>query len=225
MAQQAYNATRSELRVLKRQYLTLSSAIPARSRNCVLKKTSPLDSNITHQGQKYALFCQFWVANNLFPTIPQPNVDPRGATRWSSPDAKLKGAMAELYLFIPKDLHQSMETYTRFGSLVSARHSILKFTLIPVFILIIVSSALQSAPRGRISCTASRTVQALFSLPSSLIPVSSPTSLQKSKTTKIFLPCQRGMGRATTSGWHLCYLQSPMLWQLTTFSNLRSSSK
>ncbi|KAG2128383.1 hypothetical protein BD769DRAFT_1667489 [Suillus cothurnatus] len=120
MAQQAYNATRSELRVLKRQYLALSSAIPARSRNRVLKKTSPLDSNITHQGQKYALFCQFWVANNLFPTIPQPNVDPRGATRWSSPDAKLKGAMAELYLFIPKDLHQSMETYTRFGSLFRA---------------------------------------------------------------------------------------------------------
>ncbi|KAG2080499.1 hypothetical protein BD769DRAFT_1684959 [Suillus cothurnatus] len=106
--------------VQKRQYLALSSAIPARSCNRVLKKMSPLDSNITHQGQKYALFCQFWVVNNLFPTIPQPNVNPHGATRWSSPDAKLKGAMAELYLFIPKDLHQSMETYTRFGSLFRA---------------------------------------------------------------------------------------------------------
>ncbi|KAG2085341.1 uncharacterized protein F5147DRAFT_841764 [Suillus discolor] len=118
VAQQAYHATRSELRVLKKQYLTLSSAIPARSRNRMLKKTSPLDSSITHQGQKYTLFSHFWVINGLFPTSPQPaNVDPRAATRWSSPDAKLKGAMAELYQIIPKDLHTSMETYPRFGSL------------------------------------------------------------------------------------------------------------
>ncbi|KAG2134934.1 hypothetical protein BD769DRAFT_1664857 [Suillus cothurnatus] len=110
MAQQAYNTTRSKLRVLKRQYLALLSAIPARSCN-------RCHACITHQGQKYALFCQFWVANNLFPTIPQPNVDPCNATHWSSPDAKLKGAMAKLYLFILKDLHHSMETYTRFGSL------------------------------------------------------------------------------------------------------------
>lgn len=109
----------SELRSLKRQYLALSSAIPARSRNRVLKKTSPLDTKIANQGQKYALFCHFWVANGLFPTTPQPTVDPRSATRWTTPDAKLKGAMAELYQFIPKDLHSSMETYTRFGSLVS----------------------------------------------------------------------------------------------------------
>ncbi|KAG1811594.1 hypothetical protein EV424DRAFT_1542473 [Suillus variegatus] len=120
-AQQAYNATRSELRVLKRQYLALSSAIPVRSRNRVLKKTSALDSSITRQGQKYALFSHFWVVNGLFPTTPQPaNVDPRSATRWSSPDAKLKGAMGELYQIIPKDLHTSMETYPRFGSLFRA---------------------------------------------------------------------------------------------------------
>ncbi|KAG2056063.1 hypothetical protein BDR06DRAFT_970497 [Suillus hirtellus] len=37
--------------VLKKQYLALSSAIPAHSRNRMLKKTSPLDSSITHQGQ------------------------------------------------------------------------------------------------------------------------------------------------------------------------------
>lgn len=86
----------------------------------MLKKTSALDSSITRQGQKYALFSHFWVVNGLFPTTPQPaNVDPRSATRWSSPDAKLKGAMGELYQIIPKDLHTSMETYPRFGSLVS----------------------------------------------------------------------------------------------------------
>ncbi|KAG2131062.1 hypothetical protein DEU56DRAFT_914603 [Suillus clintonianus] len=127
-AQQAYNATRSELHVLKRQYLTLSSVIPAHSHNHVLKKTSALDSSITRQGQKYALFSHFWVVNGLFPTTPQPaNVDLQSTTRWSSPDAKLKGAMGELYQIIPKDLHTSMETYPCFGSLVisSKRSNIL----------------------------------------------------------------------------------------------------
>ncbi|KAG2088954.1 uncharacterized protein F5147DRAFT_841239 [Suillus discolor] len=100
VAQQAYHATRSELRVLKKQYLTLSSAIPARSRNRMLKKTSPLDSSITHQGQKYTLFSHFWVINGLFPTSPQPaNVDPRA-----------------LHI-IPKDLQPPWETYPLFRSL------------------------------------------------------------------------------------------------------------
>ncbi|KAG1850748.1 hypothetical protein C8R48DRAFT_778095 [Suillus tomentosus] len=120
IAQQAYNTTQSELRVLKRQYLALSSVVPACSRNHVLKKTSPLDSSISHQGQRYALYCHFWVVNGLFPTTPQPGVDSRSTTRWTSPEAKLKGAMAELYLFIPKDLHHSMETYPRFVSLFRA---------------------------------------------------------------------------------------------------------
>jgi len=131
---------RSELRVLKKQYLHLSSAVPARSRNRVLKKTSALDSNISHQGQKYALFCHFWVLNNLFPTTPQPNVDPRSATRWTSPDSKLKGATAELYQFIPKDLHDSMETYSQFGSLVSMT----LYSEFHVILILHVSSALVS---------------------------------------------------------------------------------
>ncbi|KAG1836026.1 hypothetical protein F4604DRAFT_1943803 [Suillus subluteus] len=43
MAQQAYNATRSELRVLKRQYLTLSSAVPARS-HCLNNRGSYINT-------------------------------------------------------------------------------------------------------------------------------------------------------------------------------------
>ncbi|KAG1730466.1 hypothetical protein EDB19DRAFT_1832029 [Suillus lakei] len=104
----------------EREYLTLSSAVPVRSRNRMLKKTSPLDSSISHQGQRYVLYCQFWVTNGLFPTTPQLDVDPCRTTRWTSPEAKLKGAMAELYLFIPKDLHHSMETYPQFASLFHA---------------------------------------------------------------------------------------------------------
>ncbi|KAG1830913.1 hypothetical protein EV424DRAFT_1314964 [Suillus variegatus] len=116
--QQAYNTLRVEFRALKKDYLALSATVPARSRNRTLKKTSVLDTKITTQGKTYALFYHFWVIPGVFPTTPQPDVDPRSPTHWSSPEAKLNGAMAELYRCVPKDLHKSMEKYTLFDSLV-----------------------------------------------------------------------------------------------------------
>ncbi|KAG2057488.1 hypothetical protein BDR06DRAFT_1005117 [Suillus hirtellus] len=83
-------------------------------------ETSTVNSSISRAGKMYAMFNYFWVMNGLFPTTPQPNVDPRSNTRWSSPDAKLKGAMAELYLCMPKTLHKAMETYTQFRLLFCA---------------------------------------------------------------------------------------------------------
>lgn len=134
--QQAYHVTWSELHVLKRQYLTLSSVIPAHSCNQVLKKMSSLDSSIIHQGQKYALFSHFWVTIGLFPTTPQPvDVNPQSATCWSSSNVKLECTMAKLYQIIPKDLHPSMETYSRFGTLVG-----LSFGYYPEFPLILLVS-------------------------------------------------------------------------------------
>ncbi|KAG1849250.1 hypothetical protein F4604DRAFT_1935048 [Suillus subluteus] len=120
VAQQAYTNVRSELRVLKKEYATLQAAIPVRSRNRVLKKTSAIDSDISRAGKMYAMLNYFWVMNGLFPTTPQPNVNPHSNMRWSSPDAKLKGAMAELYLCVPKTLHKAMEIYTQFGPLFRA---------------------------------------------------------------------------------------------------------
>jgi len=84
----------------------------------VLKKTSTIDSEITRAGKKYAMFNYFWVISGLFPTTPQPDVDPRSDTRWTSPNAKLNGAMAELYQCLPQSLHKAMETYSQFGPLV-----------------------------------------------------------------------------------------------------------
>ncbi|KAG1841945.1 hypothetical protein F4604DRAFT_1985303 [Suillus subluteus] len=119
-AQQAYNTLRVEFRGLKKDYLTLSATVPARSHNRTLKKTSALDTKITTQGKMYALFYHFWVIPGIFPTTPQPDVDPRSPTHWASPEAKLNGAMAELYQCVPKDLHKSMEKYTPFDSLFCA---------------------------------------------------------------------------------------------------------
>ncbi|KAG2738061.1 hypothetical protein P692DRAFT_20650338, partial [Suillus brevipes Sb2] len=84
------------------------------------KTTSALDTKITSQGKIYALFYHFWVIPGVFPTTPQPDVDPRGPSRWASPEAKLDGSMAELYQCVPQDLHKSMEKYTAFDSLFRA---------------------------------------------------------------------------------------------------------
>ncbi|KAG2030162.1 hypothetical protein BDR03DRAFT_987273, partial [Suillus americanus] len=116
MAQQAYTAVRSELRALKKDHAMLQAAVPARSRNRVLKKTATIDNDIAHAGKMYPMLNYFWVMSGLFPTKPQPDIDPHSNTHWSSPEAKLNGAMAELYQCIPKALHKPMETYPQFGS-------------------------------------------------------------------------------------------------------------
>ncbi|KIK43162.1 hypothetical protein CY34DRAFT_82254 [Suillus luteus UH-Slu-Lm8-n1] len=118
--QQAYNSLRVEFKALKKDYLTLSATVPARSCNRALKKTSALDTKITAEGKKYTLFYHFWVIPGVFPTTPQPDNDPRNPTRWASPEAKLNGAMAELYQCVSKDLHKSMEKYSSFDSLFRA---------------------------------------------------------------------------------------------------------
>ncbi|KAG2133603.1 uncharacterized protein EDB93DRAFT_1254814 [Suillus bovinus] len=116
VAQQAYTAVWSELRALKKDHAMLQAAVPACSRNRVLKKTSTIDNDIARAGKMYAMLNYFWVMSGLFPTKPQPDIDPRSDTCWSSPEAKLNGAMAELYQCIPKALHKPMETYPQFGS-------------------------------------------------------------------------------------------------------------
>ncbi|KAG2753586.1 hypothetical protein P692DRAFT_20722457 [Suillus brevipes Sb2] len=118
--QQAYNSLRVEFKGLKKDYLTLSATVPARSRNRALKKTSMLDAKIATEGKKYTLFYHFWVIPGVFPTTPQPDIDPRSSTCWASPEAKLNGSMAELYQCVSKDLHGSMEKYTAFDSLFRA---------------------------------------------------------------------------------------------------------
>ncbi|KAG2144312.1 hypothetical protein DEU56DRAFT_910667 [Suillus clintonianus] len=124
-AQQAYNSLRVEFKALKKDYLALSATVPARSRNRALNKTSALDTKITAEGKKYTLFYHFWVIPGVFPTTPQPDNDPRSSTRWASPEAKLNGAMAELYNCVSKDLHKSMEKYTAFDSLFRATSHLL----------------------------------------------------------------------------------------------------
>ncbi|KAG2052461.1 hypothetical protein BDR06DRAFT_1009520 [Suillus hirtellus] len=119
-AQQAYNTLQVEFRALKKDYFTLSATVPTHSRNCTLKKTSALDMKITSQGKIYALFYHFWVIPGVFPTTPQPDVDPCSSSCWASPEAKLNGSMAELYQCVPQDLHKSMEKYTAFDSLFCA---------------------------------------------------------------------------------------------------------
>jgi hypothetical protein len=118
--QKAYYETRNELRSVRKDYLALSATVPARSRTRVLKKTSDLDLKIIKAAKKYTMFYHFWINDNLFPTTPKPNVDPRSSARWSSPESMADGTIAELYEAVPQELHEKMETYNGFGSLVGS---------------------------------------------------------------------------------------------------------
>ncbi|KAG2057806.1 hypothetical protein BDR06DRAFT_969144 [Suillus hirtellus] len=95
---------------LQKDHLALSATVPACSHNCALAKTSALNTKITAKGKKYMLFYYFW-----------PDDDPHNPIHWASPEVKLNGAMAELYKYVSKDLHKSMEKYTAFDSLTDAR--------------------------------------------------------------------------------------------------------
>ncbi|KAI5981971.1 hypothetical protein EDD15DRAFT_2367786 [Pisolithus albus] len=116
IAQKAYADARTELRSVRKELAVLSSALPARKRNRVLNRTETLDSSIAKEAKKYVMLYHFWVTDRVFPTTFKPNVDPRSPSRWSSPEAKIEGMVAELYNLIPKSLHESMEQYPRFGS-------------------------------------------------------------------------------------------------------------
>jgi hypothetical protein len=97
MAQQTYNSLQVEFKALKKDYLAVSATVPAHSHNRALKKTSALDTKITAEGQKYLLFYHFWVIPGVFLMTSQPDSDPHSPTCWASPEAKLNGAMAELF--------------------------------------------------------------------------------------------------------------------------------
>ncbi|KIO06237.1 hypothetical protein M404DRAFT_139230 [Pisolithus tinctorius Marx 270] len=85
-----------------------------------LQKTSEslsIDASISKEAKKYTLLYNFWVPDGLFLPMPKPDVDPHSPTCWTSPEAKLDGAVAELYSIVPSSLHKHMETYKQFGSI------------------------------------------------------------------------------------------------------------
>ncbi|KIO00033.1 hypothetical protein M404DRAFT_153694 [Pisolithus tinctorius Marx 270] len=86
-----------------------------------LQKTSEslsIDASISKEAKKYALLHNFWVPDGLFPPMPKLDVDLHSPTCWTSPKAKLDGAVAELYSIVPSSLHKHMETYKQFGSII-----------------------------------------------------------------------------------------------------------
>ncbi|KIJ60953.1 hypothetical protein HYDPIDRAFT_169973 [Hydnomerulius pinastri MD-312] len=111
MAQKAYTGVCSELHSVRKELMTLSSAIPACKCSHMLNKSDSLNASIANAAKRYIMLYHFWVLKRLFPPTPKPNVDPQSSLHWASPQAKLSGSMAELYSVIPKALHDPMENY------------------------------------------------------------------------------------------------------------------
>ncbi|KIK25417.1 hypothetical protein PISMIDRAFT_96900, partial [Pisolithus microcarpus 441] len=80
-----------------------------------LNRTETLNSSITKEAKKYIMLYHFWVTDHVFPMTFKPNVNPCSPSCWSLPKAKIEGMATELYNFIPKSLHESVEQYPHFG--------------------------------------------------------------------------------------------------------------
>ncbi|KAI6142759.1 hypothetical protein BKA82DRAFT_4360564 [Pisolithus tinctorius] len=92
------------------------------SHNHILNKTLEslsIDASISKEAKKYALLYNFWVLDGLFLPTPKLDVDLHSPTHWMSPEAKLDGAVVELYSVVPSSLQKHMETYKQFGSICS----------------------------------------------------------------------------------------------------------
>ncbi|KIO05138.1 hypothetical protein M404DRAFT_40332, partial [Pisolithus tinctorius Marx 270] len=76
-----------------------------------------IDASISKEAKKYALLYNFWVLDGLFLPTPKLDVDLHSPTHWMSPEAKLDGAVVELYSVVPSSLQKHMETYKQFGSI------------------------------------------------------------------------------------------------------------
>ncbi|KIM64441.1 hypothetical protein SCLCIDRAFT_115263, partial [Scleroderma citrinum Foug A] len=63
-----------------------------------------------------------WIPERLFPLSPRPDFDPRSPLHWKSPQGKCDGARAELYGMLPQEMHETVETLTKFPSMF--RHTV-----------------------------------------------------------------------------------------------------
>ncbi|KAI6002406.1 hypothetical protein F5J12DRAFT_894173 [Pisolithus orientalis] len=121
IGQKAYTETCVELHSVQKELHSLSSTLSTHKCNHILSKTSEslsIDASISKEAKQYALLYNFWVPDGLFPLTPKLDVDPHSPTHWTSPKAKLDGAVAELYSVVPSSLHKHMETYKQFGSII-----------------------------------------------------------------------------------------------------------
>ena len=77
-----------------------------------------LGSCIQCEGKKYLMFYRLWIPERLFPLSPRPDFDPCSPLRWKSPQGKCDGAWAKLYGMLPQEMHETVETLTKFPSMV-----------------------------------------------------------------------------------------------------------
>ena len=71
-------------------------------------------------GRKYSVMVCPWIESGVFEGLRgRPDMDPMSKARFKDGIAMLKGTVAELYDFVPKDLHPLMEGHSLFMSTVS----------------------------------------------------------------------------------------------------------
>ena len=78
------------------------------------------DGDISKYGRKYSLMICPWIDTNVFQNLSgRPDIDPLSEDRFSDNVTMLAGTVAELYDFIPANLHNIMENHSHFMTIAS----------------------------------------------------------------------------------------------------------
>ncbi|KIN95001.1 hypothetical protein M404DRAFT_34567 [Pisolithus tinctorius Marx 270] len=119
--QLAYSKLHVQMKQLRINYNSLLSTLPQSCKKAVENNPNTiLDNNIIAQAKKYCFFYHFWVPKDVFPLVtPPPGYNLTDPARWSTPESKITGFKAELYLMLPSNLEVRVTMYGNFGRVFS----------------------------------------------------------------------------------------------------------
>ena len=108
-----------ELQKTKKENVTLSENQPRRRLKGIPKEISLHDKTIKDLGRQYAIMVSPWIDNACFGHSGRPQVDPLSADCYKTKLSQHEASIAELYDFVPSNLHGIMEKHSHFADLVS----------------------------------------------------------------------------------------------------------
>ncbi|KIK75891.1 hypothetical protein PAXRUDRAFT_171355 [Paxillus rubicundulus Ve08.2h10] len=116
LVQRALTKTDADLHRVKKELVTLTTALPLKKRKGILNKSDSLNESIGRVAKKFAMLYHLWVIDGLFPIVNNTGVDLSSTTCWASPEAKHNAVITELFTITPQVLTKEIHAYKAFSS-------------------------------------------------------------------------------------------------------------
>ncbi|KAH7917411.1 hypothetical protein BV22DRAFT_1135425, partial [Leucogyrophana mollusca] len=108
--QKSYMKLRSAYRELQNKYRQLEASQPKRRKKLTARDlaVATQDEMIRQLGRKFSFVRCLWISPTIFKHKTPPSVNLLGKDRWASPKSIEDGMVAELFAFVPPELHPYM---------------------------------------------------------------------------------------------------------------------